>query len=60
MPKEIKSSIKPIITAIKNQIEKVDLKLEKLIENNSEYKEKNDIIQSMPGVGKVVAFSLFK
>ncbi|VAW64402.1 ISCps7, transposase, partial [hydrothermal vent metagenome] len=58
MPKEIKSSIKPIITAIKNQIEKVDLKLEKLIENNSEYKEKNDIIQSMPGVGKVVAFSL--
>lgn len=58
MPKEIISSIKPILTAIKNQIEKVDLKLEKLIENNSEYKEKCDIIQSMPGVGKVVTFSL--
>jgi len=58
MPKEITGIIKPILTAIKNQIEKVDDKLSKLIEKCSEYKAKNTIIQSMPGIGPVVAFNL--
>lgn len=58
MPKEIISSIKPMLTVIKNQLEKVDNKLHKLIESCDEYKIKNDIIQSVPGVGKVVAFNL--
>ena len=58
MPKEIKSSIKPMLTVLKNQLEKIDNKLQKLIENCDEYKIKNDIIQSIPGVGKVVAFNL--
>ncbi len=58
MPKAISSAIKPILTAIKNQIDKVDSKLSKLITKCDEYKAKNDIIQSMPGVGKVVAFNL--
>lgn len=58
MPKEITGIIKPILTAIKKQIEKVDDKLSKLIEKCSEYKAKNTIIQSMPGIGPVVAFNL--
>lgn len=58
MPKEITSSIKPMLTVLKNQLEKVDGKLHKLIESCDEYKIKNDIIQSVPGVGKVVAFNL--
>ena len=58
MPKTISSLIKPILTALKNQIEKVDLKLQKLIKECDEYKVKNDIIQSVPGVGNVVAFNL--
>jgi transposase len=58
MPKEITNIIKPILTAIKNQIEKVDNKLNMLIEKCSEYKAKNTIIQSMPGIGPVVAFNL--
>ena len=58
MPKEITGFIKPILTAIKNQIKKTDLKLVKLIESCEEYKVKNDIIQSMPGIGNVVAFNL--
>jgi len=58
MPKEISSFIKPILTAIKNQILKTDNKLLKLIEHCNEYKEKNEIIQSMKGVGNVVAFTL--
>ena len=58
MPKTISSLIKPILTALNNQIEKVDLKLQKLIKECDEYKVKNDIIQSVPGVGNVVAFNL--
>jgi transposase len=58
MPKEITNIVKPILTAIKNQIEKIDNKLNKLIEKCSEYKAKNTIIQSMPGIGPVVAFNL--
>jgi len=58
MPKKISGFIKPILTAIKNQILKTDQKLLKLIENCDEYKEKNEIIQSMKGVGNVVAFTL--
>ncbi len=58
MPKEITSSIKPVLTVLKNQLEKIDNKVHKLIESCDEYKIKNDIIQSVPGVGKVVAFNL--
>jgi len=58
MPNTITGLINPILTAIKNQLEKTDKKLLKLIETCSEYKTKNDIVQSMPGVGNVVAFSL--
>jgi len=58
MPKKLKGLINPILTAIKNQLEKVDEKLEKLIEKSPEYQTKNDIIQSVPGIGKVVAFTL--
>ena len=58
MPKEIKSSINPVLTVLKNQLEKTDKKLHKLIESCDDYKIKNDIIQSVPGVGKVVAFNL--
>ena len=58
MPKEIISSIKPVLTVMKNQLDKIDNKLQKLIDSRDEYKIKNDIIQSVPGVGKVVAFNL--
>jgi transposase len=58
MPKEITNSIKPLLTALKNQLEKIELKLANLIKECDEYKTKNDIIQSMPGIGNVVAFHL--
>jgi len=58
MPKEIISSINPLLTVINNQLIKIDKKLHKLIENCDDYKIKNDIFQSIPGVSNVVAFSL--
>ena len=45
-------------TMEKNQLDKVDGKLLKLIQSCDDYQAKNDIIQSMPGVGDVVAISL--
>jgi len=58
LPKTLHNTLKPILTAIKNQIAKVDKKLVTLIESTPEYKAKNELIQSMPGVGNVVAISL--
>ena len=58
LPKNISSTITPILTALKNQLEKVEAKIEKLIESCPEYQAKNTILQSMPGVGKILAASL--
>jgi transposase len=58
LPKELASSIKPVLTVFKNQLAKIDLQLLKLIENCPQYQSKNTILQSMPGVGNVVAFNL--
>lgn len=58
LPKNISSTITPILTALKNQIEKVEAKIAKLIESCPEYQAKSTILQSMPGVGKVLAASL--
>jgi transposase len=58
MPKTIHSYVKPLLTALKNQLDKIDAKLQKLIEANDDYKIKNDLIQSVPGIGNVVALNL--
>ncbi|WP_085344726.1 IS110 family transposase [Vibrio sp. ArtGut-C1] len=58
LPEAIASSIKPILTALKNQIERTETKIAKLIDTCPEYQAKNTLLQSMPGVGKVVAASL--
>jgi len=58
LPKSLESTINPMLTVINNQLTKIDNKMVKLIEQCDEYQIKNDIIQSVPGVGNVVAFSL--
>lgn len=58
LPKSLASTIKPILTAFKNQITKIELKIAKMIEECPEYQAKNMILQSMPGVGKIVAASI--
>lgn len=58
LPKNISSTITPILTALKNQMEKVEAKIAKLIESCPEYQAENTILQSMPGVGKVLTASL--
>lgn len=58
MPKELAMTIKPILTLFKNMIEKTENKITKLIESCPEYKAKNEILQSMKGIGKIAAASL--
>ena len=58
MPKEVASYIKPVLTVLKNQLDKLDKKLAALIQSSPEHRDKNTIIQSMPGVGNAVALNL--
>ncbi|HAS6359536.1 TPA: IS110 family transposase [Vibrio vulnificus] len=58
LPRTLASSIKPILTALKNQITKVENRIEKLIGTCPDYQAKNEILQSVPGIGKIAAASL--
>ncbi|EGQ8024395.1 IS110 family transposase [Vibrio vulnificus] len=58
LPQSLASSIKPILTALKNQIAKVENRIEKLIETCPDYQAKNEILQSVPSIGKIAAASL--
>jgi len=57
-PKKLITTINPILTAIKNQIKQVEKKIARLIESSPEYQAKNEILQSMKGIGKVAAASI--
>lgn len=50
LPNELAMTIKPILTAFKNQIVKIEKKLVELIESCPDYQAKNIILQSMKGI----------
>ena len=58
MPKELAMTIKPVLTLFKNMILKTEAKIAKLIESCPEYSAKNEILQSMTGIGKIAAASI--
>ncbi|OOE65375.1 IS110 family transposase [Salinivibrio sp. IB868] len=58
LPKTLHSTIKPILTAMKNQITNIEQKLVKLIETCPEYQTKNALLQSVPGIGSIAAASI--
>jgi len=58
LPKELAMTIKPILTAFKHQISKIERKLVELIESCPDYQAKNKILQSMNGIGKIAAASI--
>jgi len=58
LPKSLSMTIKPILTAFKNQITKIENKLVELIESYPEYQAKNLILQSMTGIGKIASVSI--
>ena len=58
LPKELAMTIKPILTAIKNQIVKIENKIVSLIELSPDYQAKDTILRSMKGIGKIASASL--
>lgn len=58
LPKNLAMTIKPILTAFKNQIAKIEKKILELIESCPEYKAKDIILQSMTGIGKIASASI--
>ncbi|MBE1273297.1 IS110 family transposase [Enterovibrio baiacu] len=58
LPKSLYSTIKPMLTTLKNQISKIEEKLTSLIESCPEYQAKNAILQSVPGIGNIAAASI--
>mgnify|MGYP002713149395 CR=1 FL=1 len=58
MPKCLKADIKRHILHIEKQIEKLDKKLDQLIEAEDDWRQKREIMLSMPGVGQAVVNTL--
>lgn len=58
MPKFLKADIQRSITHLQRQLEKVDRELDKRIEAETEWREKRDILLSMPGIGPTVVNTL--
>ena len=58
LPKELAMTIKPILTAFKIQIDKIEKKVISLIESCPDYQTKNTILQSMNGIGKIASASI--
>lgn len=58
LPKALHKSIKVVLKTIRQQLDEIDVQLDTLIETTDDWKEKNDILQSVPGIGKVMAYTL--
>jgi len=58
MPQVLHASINTILKSFKAAIKKLDELLDRLIVTNEEWATKSSILQSVPGVGKMVAYTL--
>ena len=58
MPKELHSSIKRHLKFIQKDIASIEDRLDKLIDETPQWKETRDILLSVNGVGKVMAYTL--
>ncbi len=55
---EVKKLIEKHIKWLNNALEEIEKKMEAYISKTVEWRERNEILQSVPGIGKVVAYSL--
>lgn len=58
LPKSLHKSLRTVLKVIQKQLADIDKQLDQLIAITDEWKIKNDILQSVPGVGKVMAYTL--
>lgn len=58
LPKSLHKSLRALLKVIQKQLDDIDNQLDELIAVTDEWKNKNEILQSVPGVGKVMAYTL--
>lgn len=58
MPDELSDSITALIAVLDEQVEALDRQLDHAVQNHSRWRQRRDILTSMPGIGKTVAFTL--
>ena len=58
MPKELHSSIKSMLKMLDKQLESLSDKIDQLISQNQEWRMKTEILTSVSGVGKILAYTL--
>ena len=58
MPKTVQPPIQRILNAIQKEIERIDQKLDKLVEATPQWRNQRELLMSAKGVGKVVAYTL--
>lgn len=58
MPEELADSMIAIIATLDEQVTALDQQLDLAVQNHSRWRQRRDILTSMPGVGKTVAFTL--
>ena len=58
MPKVLHKDINQLLKTIEKQVIRMDTQLDKLIENTPQWQRLNELLQSTPGVGKVLTYTL--
>ena len=58
MPEELSDSIAAHIAVLDEQVEALDRQLDHAVQQHSRWRQRRDILTSMPGIGKTVAFTL--
>ena len=58
MPKTLHKDINQLLKTVEKQVVRMDTQLDKLIENTPQWQLHNELLQSTPGVGKVLAYTL--
>lgn len=58
MPEELADGITAHIAMLDEQVDILDRQLDRAVQNHSRWRQRRDILTSMPGVGKTVAYTL--
>lgn len=58
MPEDLQESIHQLLVALEAQIKSIDRHLDRAVEQHGVWRRKRDLLTSMPGIGKTVAYTL--
>lgn len=58
MPKSVHKPIQAILKSIKQELNKLDRQLDKMVDSLPEWRQKRDLLLSAKGVGNVLAYTL--